>query len=233
MSQPFKLYRLQQIDLQLDQARLRIKEIDQILSADQTLKNAQHRAEVTGATLENARKALRRAEENVNSQHIKIEQTEATLYGGKVRNPKELQDLQNEAAALKRYLSVLEDRQLEAMIVAEEAEDEHQLALDHLAKVRAESEHRHQELTAERESLLLDIKRMESERQAATTSIAPDDLQLYEQLRKRLRGLAVAKITEKACSACGSMLSTSLLHAARSPNKLNRCDTCNRILYSG
>src|SRR5512146_2214181 len=112
----FKLYRLQQIDSQLDQAHARLKQIEAILSNNEAVRQAQERTEAAAAQLEQERKALRKAEEIVQAQRLKIEQTESTLYGGKVRSPKELQDMQNETVSLKRYLSVLEDRQLEAML---------------------------------------------------------------------------------------------------------------------
>ena len=122
MSQPFKLFRLQQLDSQLDQGRGRLREIEATLNDSAALNQAQERASQAEAGLVTAQKTLNRAEENVQAQQIKIEQTEAALYGGKVRNPKELQDLQNESAALKRFLDTLEERQLEALIAVEEAE---------------------------------------------------------------------------------------------------------------
>ena len=84
---------------------------------------------------------------NVNKQKVKIEQSEASLYSGNVTNPKELQDLQNEAAALKRYLVTLEDRQLEAMLEVETAEQSKQAALDKLEGVKARLADQNKNLT--------------------------------------------------------------------------------------
>lgn len=233
MSQPFKLYRLQQIDTQLDRVRARLQEIDAALSEDEALQQAQKKSQESSAVLEKERKALRRAEEEVNDQRIKIEQTEAALYGGKVRNPKELQDLQKESAALKRYRGVLEDRQLEAMLAVEEAEAAHAAAQAELASVQLERSRQHSGLIEEQAGLLRDVERIEAERQAAGSSIGAAELTLYEQLRRQRRGIAVAKVTDRACSACGSTLNAALLHAARSPSQITRCDACGRILYAG
>ena len=52
----------------------------------------------------------------------RVGQAEASLYGGHVQNPKELQDLQKDVASLKRHLETLEERELEAMEAAENAE---------------------------------------------------------------------------------------------------------------
>lgn len=233
MSQTFKLYRLQQIDSQLDRIHTRLRQIEAALKEDQAVKEAQQDLDQASRNLEAQSKILRKAEDQVRQQRLKIEQTESTLYSGKVRNPKELQDLQNEAGALKRYRSTLEDRQLEAMIAVEEAEALNQERKLTLEKVQTDFKNKFGELTQEQTNLKTELKRHESEREAAARSIDASDLELYNQLRQQRRGIAVAKVSDKACSACGSTLNASLLHATRSPSQIVRCDTCGRILYGG
>lgn len=233
MSQTFKLYRLQQLDSQLDQDRARLREIEAALSDQRALQAAQDHAQQAVAVMEQARKALRSAEETVRAQRIKIEQTEATLYGGKVRNTKELQDLQNESAALKRYLATLEDRQLDAMIAFEETEDAYRSATAALDAATTEWHTQNALLIAEQKNLSAEAQRTEGERSAAAGAIPENDLKLYETLRSQRRGVAVAKVSDKTCAACGSTLNAALLHAARLPSQITRCDTCGRILYAG
>jgi len=233
MSRPFKLYRLQQIDSQLDWTEKRLQEIETALKEDEALRTASSNAQETEEALQSSRKSLRRAEDEVRQQRVKIEQSEAALYGGMVRNPKELQDLEKEVAALKRYLSVLEDRQLEAMLLEEEALSTNRVAADILEEERARFAQQSKELLVEKEKMLKDIDRFEGERQAAVSSISSQDLGVYTKLRSQRHGIAVAKVTEKACSACGSTLNAALLHASRSPDQINHCDTCGRILYAG
>jgi predicted nucleic acid-binding Zn-ribbon protein len=233
MSQPFRLYRLQQIDTQLDRATARLEEIEIALSEDKAVRRAQRRVEKAKDYLQEARKNLGGAEMEVQSQRNKIEQTEATLYGGKVRNPKELQDLQNESAALKRYLAVLEDRQLEAMLAVDEAEQGYEEADQELGKVKAEKSGEVAELSEEKATLLKEVSRLQVEREAAASGIPPDDMQIYAKLRIQRNGVAVAKVTDNACAACGSTLSAALLHSARLQNQLSRCASCGRILYAG
>jgi uncharacterized protein len=233
MSQPFKLFRLQKLDSQLDKVYARIKEIEKTLSDNTILLRAQAKLDDATRKSADALKALQEAERNVQTQQVKIEQSESTLYGGKVRNPKELQDLQNEAAALKRYKGVLEDRQLEAMIKFDEAENKLFTARAALDQVVADLEQRNHKLNIEQETLSQEVVRLEAERGAASATIDKNSLDQYNNLRKSRKGVAVAKVTGKNCSACGSTLSAALQQAARSPNELNFCDTCGRILYSG
>lgn len=176
---------------------------------------------------------MNKAEENVKQQRLKIEQSESTLYSGKVHNPKELQDIQNEVASLKRYLDVLEERQLEIMLEDEEAAIQLKISQENLAKVQLEFKEKSNELITEREKLYTDMLRFQGEHQAAANNIPSEDIDLYMKLRKTRRGIAVSKVVEKTCSSCGSTINASLLDAARSPSEINTCDVCGRILYTG
>ena len=233
MSQPFKLHRLQQIDTQLDQVRSRLKEIEAALADHSSIRRAREQFAQTKATLDAASKQLQHAEEAVKAQRMKIDQTESTLYGGKVRNPKELQDLQNESTALRRYLSVLEDRQLEAMISLEETEVDYKISAELLETTQLETENRNKALLSEQAYLRQEELRLENERKAAASALEEGDLELYQQLRIIRQGVAVARVVDNTCSACGSTLSAAQLHAARSLNQIIRCNSCSRILYGG
>lgn len=233
MSRPFKLFRLQQIDSQLDWLSSRLDDVTAMLGDDRELVEMEQKAAASKEALQKAKNAQSSAEFEVQQQRIKIEQTEAALYGGKVRNPKELQDLQKESVALKRYLSVLEERQFEAMLIEEDAIARLARILVEQADAIAEHAAHSQDLESEKQKLQSDIRRFEDERQATASTIEPDDLAEYTRLRAKRRGIAVAKVVDRACSACGSTLNAALLSASHSPNALNFCDMCGRILYVG
>jgi len=233
MSQPFKLYRLQKLDSQLDMIKSRQDKIDLALRDDLRLRQATLKAENTQGKYDKTKKALGEAENYVQQQRLKIEQKKATLYSGLVKNPKELQDLENEVASLERYLVVLEDRQLESMLAEEEAGLINQTAAQELEEVQKTRDEEHTELHKELAKLESGNTRFQVERQAATNSIEADDLKLYTNLRSKRRGIAVAKVSDRACSACGSTLNAALLYEARSPSQITHCDTCGRILYAG
>jgi hypothetical protein len=233
MSNTSNLFRLQQIDTSLDQARSRLSEIEQILVDDSTVRAAEAEASTAEAVLHQARKELREIEFLAQEQRIKIEQEESNLYSGRIRNPKELQDLQNEVAALKRYLEVLEDRQLEAMMMVEEREESRSQFNQSITHARGRLEEKHAPLRAEKTKLLQTIERLEIERQAAAASIPAADQSLYDQLRKMRNGIAISKIMDRSCSACGSTLTPMVVQSASMPSQIVRCTTCGRILYAG
>ena len=216
----------------MDEIRTRLNEIRQILENDEEMRQANQQVADTDATLKSAQQALKGAEAEVDKQKVKIEQSEASLYSGNVTNPKELQDLQNEAAALKRYLATLEDRQLEAMLEVEAAEQANQAALDKLKGVKARLADQNKNLTAEQADLDKDLERLDAERQAAHSPLDASLLTVYEQLRQQKRGLAIAAVNEGACAACGTTLTPAQNQNARSASEICYCPTCGRILFA-
>jgi predicted nucleic acid-binding Zn-ribbon protein len=233
MSSSSQLFRLQQIDTQIDQTLARLDEIEKLLNDRSLIDQVEASSKKADVSLHEETQKLRQAENNVRDQRIKIEQDEASLYSGKMHNPKELQDLQNEVAALKRFLSTLEDRQLEIMIAVEEAESEAKQAKSVVLKTQAQLVEHNAHLNAEKSKLLKEKERLEVERQVASDAISEEDLDLYNQLRKSRRGIAVIRVVDRTCTACGSTLTPAVVQAVNSSGQIVRCPSCSRILYPG
>lgn len=232
MSAALGLYRLQQVDSQIDHIRARRKGIQQTLEDDIELRAAAEHLSVTESHQKDTDRALKQSEAEVEKQRIKIEQAEASLYGGRVQNPKELQDLQKDIASLKRHLTTLEERELEAMAALEKVEKELESAKNELKRVQSTRSEQSRDLTEESVMLNKDLERLGSERQAIVTDIAQQTLDIYEQLRQQRRGIAVATISDSSCQACGTTLTASQQQNARSTSQLFSCPTCGRILYA-
>ena len=232
MSAALGLYRLQQVDSQIDQIQARLRAIQETLENDVALRAANEHFTVATGSHKEAERLLKQSEADVEKLQIKIEQTEASLYSGKVHNPKELQDLQKDGDSLKRYLETLEERELEAMITVETAEKELQTAKTGLERVQSRLKEQHKDLAQESETLHKHLERLNSERQAVVTDIASQALAVYDQLRKQKRGLAITTIADNSCEACGTTLTASQQQSARSTSQLFRCPTCGRILYA-
>ena len=130
------LYQVQQYDTQIDNASKRILEIDAILSDNKLLDNALKIQSETEHVLIEKKKVLASAEVIVGDHSLKIDQNQKKLYGGSVTNPKDLEDLQLESESLKKYLSVLEERQLVAILEMEEAENDYNNASSEVATIK-------------------------------------------------------------------------------------------------
>lgn len=233
MSRSEKLYSLQLLDTAIDNARKRLKEIDQILGDDKTLQEAEQAYKDTKIVAEEKYKVLRERERKVSDQNTKIDQNQKKLYSGSITNPKELEDLQLEANSLSKYLRVLEDNQLEAMVKAEEAQtnsDQTASALNTLKTQRAAD---HQVLIQEKAELENKIRETEREKAAYLSSETLPDLEVYNSLRQSAGGIAVSLMISSSCLSCGANIPSAIEQQARSPSKLVFCPTCKRILNPG
>lgn len=232
MSAALGLYRLQQVDSQIDHIQARLKVIQQTLENDAELRAATEQLTASENKYKDAERSLNESEAAAEKQGIKIEQTEASLYGGHVHNPKELQDLQKDIASLKRHLSTLEERELEAMLLAETTEKDLQNAKSILARLQSNLGEQHRDLARESTSLHKDLERLNSERQAVMSDIAQRTMATYNQLRQQRRGIAVTTLSDGSCAACGTTLTPSQQQNARSTSQLFNCPSCGRILYA-
>jgi hypothetical protein len=198
---------------------------------DAELRQVNDLVQAADVRFQNAVQSLKQAENNVQTQLIKIEQTQSSLYGGKSHSPKELQELQNDVAALKRYLVILEDRQIDAMQESETAEANQLSAQAELKTVLDKRAELGKGLQKEQGTLKNDLERFFVERNAAAGAIPAAELELYDRLRLQRRGVAVAVISDNSCEACGSTLSLAQIQSARSSDQMALCPSCGRILY--
>jgi predicted nucleic acid-binding Zn-ribbon protein len=233
MSQISNLHRLQKNDTQIDQTNLRIRQISEIISSDQSVQIAGNTLDDANKNAEVARKKLKGLEDDLKSLQIKIEIDEASLYGGKIINPKELKSLQEEIISIKKRMGTLEDKILDVMEQTETIENSQKIAQDNLVRAQANFATRQAALLGEQSQLLKHLELMLSEQKAIYDSIPVENLAVYKQLRKLKRGIAVSSCEDGACNACGSSLRPEEIQTAHSPEQITYCSSCGRILYAG
>ena len=232
MSASLGLHRLQQVDRKIDQTRSQLESIRQTLENDIELREALSNMENAQSACHRAHHDLKNAEAEVEAQKIKIEQSESSLYGGKVQNPKELQDLQKDIVSLKKHIATLEERELEAMMQAENAENSLQNAKTNLELIQARRGNEHKKLIVDQSALTIKLEQFAEEREAVLAPIESGMLQIYENLRRLKNGVAVAEVSDDSCASCGATITASLQQNARSQKQLANCPSCGRILYA-
>ncbi|HUH97528.1 MAG TPA: C4-type zinc ribbon domain-containing protein [Anaerolineales bacterium] len=232
MSASLGLFRLQQIDSQIAQIETSLAKIQKTLEDHAGLQAALEKLNAAQAEERAAQRTQHRSEDEAHSQQVKIQQAESSLYGGTVRNPKELQDLQADIASLKKHLASLEERELQDMLRTEDAQAAVKRTQGELNGVEARLGSEHRQLFEDRESLTRELNRLQAERQAALSTITADALKIYNELREQRRGVAVAEVSDNACGACGITLTAAIQQNARYAVELVRCPSCGRILYA-
>lgn len=224
------LYSLQQLDLEMASRTARLREIEAILASDQALEEARTALEAARRRLLQAQARQRDLELEAQRLASELQATEAQLYSGRVRNPKELEGLQGKAENLRKRRAAVDDRVLEAMIASEEAAAAAQEAEAALKHLEAEREATCKALAQEREDLEARLATLRCRREALVAGMPPGDLQAYEALRARRGSRPVALVQGKACQECGIALPTAVLQRAREGSELIRCPNCDRIL---
>jgi len=181
MSGSLNLFRLQSLDTEIDQINTRLEDIDRALSDDRRMVMAKQKFEKAQQKAKELRINLKQIEDKVEAQRIKRKTTQSSLFSGKIKNPKELQDLQMESEALKRYITQLEDEQLEAMIAYEAAEEDLNQAEQNLANVNAALIEENAALLGEQSKLQDTLSRLLREKEAVLQAIPSKNQVLYHQ----------------------------------------------------
>ncbi len=230
MSRAASLLRLQALDLQLDAHLARLQAIEAALGDHPAVRQAQQALLESEKRLGAARAAVQNLEYDSQALNAKIQEIDQRMYGGRVGNPKELQDLQRDVESLQRRRRALEEQQFEALLGAEAAEASQQAARLALEQCEAQAAKSQGDLLAERAESHAALDRLQPSRDAVLTSIPPADLELYDRLRRSKKGRAVTELIEGSCSSCGVSPSSSRIQSARQGNELILCGNCGRIL---
>jgi uncharacterized protein len=228
-----QLYQLQVLDSDREAKAQRLAEVEDRLGETRELIRAREMVAETEHALATLRAQLRALELEIAAVNDKLKKNQERLYSGRIRNPKELTSLQDEATALRRRRLELEDGQLELMIGIEDAEAELAERQARLRQIEASWQQEQASLRAEKEQLEGELAALDEEREAVRGRISSATLAMYDDLRERHGGVAVALLRRGICQACGVDVPTSLARAVERGEGPHFCPICNRILYGG
>ncbi|NPV55973.1 MAG: hypothetical protein HPY76_04755 [Anaerolineae bacterium] len=233
MNQSSLLFLLQNIDSEIDKAKMRISEIDILLESDETLKSAQNRITENKKAIHAQENQLNAISSELDDLKIKQKTSENSMYSGKIQSPKELQDLQNEIDFLKKRIASINNSELEIMIQIDASEQELANAENDFVRIKSETATTASMLKGEKSKLDLEIAQALQQRQATVNSITSENLAIYQRLYQSKRGVVVSKIIDDACSACGTHIRPAEKQASNNPTQMAYCSSCGRILSSG
>jgi predicted nucleic acid-binding Zn-ribbon protein len=178
--------------------------------------------------LDELKKRQHTSEWEIDDYNTKIMEIEEKLYSGRIKNPKELANLQHEAEGFKGQRSQVEDRVLEIMEQIAQGEARAASLAGRLEKLEEAWRQEQAQLQAEAAQRKAIIAELQQKRQTQVSDIEPATVGIYQEI-KRQKGRAVAKLERGTCRACGITLSTAQLQQAKSKQML-RCRNCGRIL---
>jgi len=224
-----QLYQLQEVDLEIESNERALSQIASQLGESQAVVRTQNQLELEQQRLEELRRKQHSAEWEIEDLVTKLTAAEETLFSGRIKNPKELTNLQHEVDALKARRDQLEDRTLEIMDQVERSETSVARISNQLETLKAEWHRQQQQLSGELEKLKAILSDLGHKRQLLSDEIDPQAIEFYQELRKE-KGTAVARVEQGICRGCRISLPTTELQQVRSGN-LVQCSSCGRILF--
>jgi len=233
MSHATTLLALQLADDELARLQARIEAIDARLAGDEALEAARSAVAEREAELRDLRRRQREEEARIADLNAKIVPEERRLYDGSVRSPTELASLARAVEPLTAQRSRPQDALLDPLGQIEEAEARLNEARQALAERERAWEAETQTLRQERAALEEARERVAAERARHLPAAPAALVAVYEDLRRRKGGVAVARIQGGTCSACHVSVPDAVRRAARTPGSVARCPNCERILVVG
>jgi len=230
MNSPERLHRLQQIDIGLSKRQQDLDDMVSRLANNRALVAAESQLASDTVQLEDLRSKQKTLEWELEDLNEKARQTNSKLFGGTTRSPKELVNLEKEAAMLKGQVGRKEDSMLALIDEIEAAEGRLKTSTDEQKRLKQEWEARQETLGRKKSEVEAEIDVLVQTRSGLAGQVDSQALALYERIRLT-KELAVVKVERGRCQGCHITVPTSQWQKAKSGN-IVQCGSCSRILSS-
>jgi len=224
-----KLFDLQALDLEIKTAEAALSDMEQRLQDDSKIKSIkQEYSTITGelTTIERSKKDL---EWNIDELQKNINQINTKLYGGTVKNPKELMGFEQEAKVLKVQLKEKEDTLLDLMTKEDTLLKQKKSARDRLDVFEDEWQKEQVAILADKKIVEEQLADLNNRRQQNVSTIDDESIKIYEKISSK-KGYAVVRVEQGKCQGCRLSISMSEMQRARS-GTIVQCSSCGMILY--
>jgi predicted nucleic acid-binding Zn-ribbon protein len=229
MSLAGQLYRLQQIDLELQKKQQELKEVENQLSDDKALVATESKQASQSEQLGDARRKQNNSEWELEDLQEKVKQINSKLYSGITKDAKELVNLEKEVKSLKSQIKTKEDALLGLMSQVEELEAKAKTTAEELEHLKREWQQRQETFGLKKSELEIALARLRIDRDELVQQSDREALNTYERLRLT-RGEAVVKVEKGRCLGCHVTVPTSQWQKIKT-GVLIQCNNCNRIFY--
>jgi len=227
------LWDLQELDLAISNVKQGIEEaplqsgVDQVAERLEELNNQLSEDEIR---LKGERKTLRTLEMNVQKLVDDRKELSENMYGGKVSNVKELEQMQRKMELLAVEKKKLEDSILNLMESIEDKEALLDQATAELNHSKQDLEGKEKRLADEMLQLERELARLEEERNNIAGKIEAKYIDKYVMLAEKNQGQALARVVEDLCSGCRVYISSGLRGKLYNPGAMVYCENCGRLL---
>ncbi len=226
-------YQLQAADLERAETARKLRQAEESLGETEQLRQAREGLRRAEADLSQVRIRVRDLELETKSLAGKIAADEQRLYGGNVRNPKELESLQDDLRSLRSRRDGLEDSILQGLTDADDGEARLGQLRPAWEKVHGAWQEQQREAMATVAQLKEQAARLDERIAHLRAAIPRDLLELYDDLCGKKGGRAIAAVRGGMCEGCRVLVPTGIAQQVRRGEDTLRCGSCGRILCVG
>ena len=208
--------------------RENIERISLRLEADPEVVSREEALAAARSAQEAATERLQASDHERETHRTRLRSREKELMSGRIRNPTELMQMNEEVQHMKARFAAEEDAELELMEAAEAADEAVRTATADLESERKRSADEDPGLRAELEALQAELVDVEAERDKVWAEVPQVARDAFGRVRVRP---AVAEVSGTQCSACRVTVTSSGMQTLRKGlDDLVRCENCGRIL---
>ena len=227
-----QLYDLLGVDEEIDRHNQSIASIDAALEDTRQIEETRQAVDETRDALRKQQAERTDLELTAESSQSKAKEVEGKLYGGSVRNPRELEDLQAEMNMLREQQKKHDESLLQSLEAVEETENSLSALEGSLQEMEATWQTEKARMLGERSGLQDSLVQLQKKRDDMSALVSPVHLRMYDGLRSTRQGLAVVKVERGSCQGCRITLPTRVVQQARTSAEPVKCPSCSRILYA-
>jgi predicted nucleic acid-binding Zn-ribbon protein len=223
--------RLQDLDNRIRELQREIATLPKHLSEiERTLESHLRKLEADRAALAANQRERKNLDGDIQEQERKLSKLRDQMMGAKITN-EQYRAFQKEIDYCQKEIRRAEDRILSLMEESEPLEQNVNAAETSLVGERVKV-HEEQQLvrdrTAEDERQL---EELQGQRTTAVSEVSANVYAVYERIRTKRGGLAVAEAVDGRCSACHMALRPQFFQELRVCQQVMFCESCGRILF--
>src|SRR5712692_8952220 len=227
------LVELQRVDRQIAVLRAELEEFPKrVREAETKLGGA--RVGVASAKEAHAQVVTERKKFEFDGQQWKDRARKYRDQSGAVKTNEAYKALQHEIANAEAELAKADDRQLEVMMAAEEAERRVKIAESKLKEAEQNVAAERKEIHAQGTERKKQLEAATAERERIITPVPEELRELYARIAKRHNGTAMAEARGGQCRGCGMRVLPHILQELRTETneEVFRCESCGLIFYT-
>lgn len=226
------LLKMHEIDTLYDRIRSRIVVLRRAVDGTDELFAIRKRVESISQELNVARSEQQDMELESRSLTDRIRESEQNLMSGEMRNPKELEAMQQNIDSMKNHRTDLENRSVDRLLAVDSLQGTLQEKESTLAELEKKWAENRTAIETEMDQRKKEYIYLKKARRFVSETLTSDNLELYEHLRRRKNGVAVAQLEGEVCGACHTEVAIGILNNVRYKDELLNCPSCGRILLT-